>query len=79
TISGIVYEPGNRWENLKNICAAGGGEPVPGGVLGFRWAAPVVSLDTITAADVVGEASLIATASYRDRINTAIPKYTSAA
>lgn len=79
TIFGEVREPGDRWANLKNICAAGGGEPVfASAVLSFRYHAPAVALDTVTEADIADEdMSVVAMQSYRDRINTIVPKYRS--
>lgn len=79
TISGVCFEPGDRWTNLKDILAAGGAEPVfAGGTLGVRIRAPLVALDTITEADLVDEAqSVTSMQSYRDRLNTIIPKYRS--
>ena len=81
TIFGRVFEPGDKWANLKDICAAGGGTPIfAGAVLSFRYSAPVVALDTITEADIADEdMSVTAMQSYRDRINTIIPKYISSA
>lgn len=80
TMFGQVFEPGDRWANLKDICFAGGAEPIPGGVLSFKYHAPAIPLDTVTPADLVdGEHSVMAMASYRDRINTAVPKYRSPA
>lgn len=86
TIFGVVWEGGDRggsqqrWNNLREIALAGGGEPVPLSTLTFRYSAPVVALDTVTEADLtVAEQSVVAMQSFRDRINTAIPKYTSAA
>jgi len=78
-INGIVSEPGDRWNNLKDICAAGGAEPcIKGGRLGLRISAPRVSLDTITREDLADDdLSVPATRSYRDRLNTIIPKYKS--
>ena len=80
TIFGVVFEPGDRWANLKDICYAGGGEPVPGGVITFKYSAPKVALDTITVDDLVtdDEMSVVAMQSYRDRLNTVIPRYVSA-
>lgn len=79
TISGIAFEPGNRWDNLKDICFAGSAEPIPGPVLSFRYDAPAVALDTITEADIADEAmSVVAMQSYRDRINVVKPKRRSA-
>lgn len=78
TMFGVVYEPGDRWDNLKEICAAGGAQPIPGGVLSFKWHTPVVALDTITEADIADEdMSAVAMQSYRDRINIIVPKYRS--
>ncbi|USA39614.1 hypothetical protein NCF86_00170 [Pelagerythrobacter marinus] len=86
TMFGVVYEgvgtgeAERRWANLKDICFAGGAEPVPGGKLSFRYSAPVVALDTITEADLTEDpASVMAMQPFRDRINTAVPKYRSPA
>lgn len=80
TLFGRVFEPGDRWTNLRDICAAGGGEPVfSQAMLGFRWSTPLVALDTVTRDDIVGECSATRMASYRDRINTLVPKYISSA
>ncbi|MFZ5745284.1 MAG: phage tail protein, partial [Pseudomonadota bacterium] len=81
TIAGVVYEPADRWANLKDIAIAGGAVPlVSGGVLGFHYAAPRVALDTATDADLAdGDLSVTAMASWRDRINAVVPKYRSAA
>jgi hypothetical protein len=74
----VLFEPGDRWANLKDICAAGGAEPIPGAVLSFRYMAPAVALDTITEADIADEAmTAVAMQSYRDRINTVLPTYRS--
>lgn len=79
TISGVVGEPGDKWANLKDICAAGSGEPAfAGAVLSFRYDAPVVALDTVTEADVLDSQAVTFMQSYRDRLNTIIPKYRSA-
>lgn len=77
---GVVYEPGDRWANLKDICFAGGADPVALGQLTFRYRAPTVALDTITEADLTDDdQSVMAMQSFRDRINTGIPKYRSPA
>ncbi|MAG25033.1 hypothetical protein CMI47_05575 [Candidatus Pacearchaeota archaeon] len=77
---GVVYEPGERWANLKDICFAGGADPVALGQLTFRYRAPTVALDTITEADLTDDdQSVMAMQSFRDRINTGIPKYRSPA
>lgn len=79
TIFGVVFEPGDRWANLKDICYAGGAEPIPGGVLTFKYSAPKVALDTITVDDLVtdDEMSVVTMQSYRDRLNTVVPRYIS--
>jgi hypothetical protein len=80
-IFGAVYEPGDRWGNLRDIALAGGAQPVfSGGVLSFHYAAPRVALDIASDADIAGEdMSVTAMASWRDRINTVVPKYRSPA
>jgi hypothetical protein len=77
TCNGVIYEPGDKWANLKSILQAGGAEPCfRNGQLGLRINAPRVSLDTITIDDLAdGENVFPAMQSYRDRLNTIIPKY----
>lgn len=78
TMFGVVFEPGDRWQSLKDICAAGSAIPVPGGVLSFLYDAPAVALDTITEEDIADDdMSAVAMQSYRDRINIVLPKYRS--
>lgn len=73
-----VFEPADRWANLKDICFAGGAEPVAGGKLTFKYSAPVVALDTITVDDLTDDSrSVTGMQPFRDRINTVIPKYRS--
>lgn len=81
TIFGRIFEPGDRWANLKDIATAGGAVPAfSGAVLSVHFSAPVVALDTITEADIADEALTVTfMQSYRDRLNTIVPKYTSAA
>lgn len=80
SIFGVVYEPGSRWQNLRDIAAAGGAIPyVRNGILSFSYAAPRVVLDTFTEDDLAPEAdgSVTAMRSRFGRINTIIPKYRS--
>lgn len=79
TLFGVVYEPGDRWQNLRDICLAGGCEPILGaGGLGFHFATPRVSLGTVTAEDLAeGEASVVAQTTWRSRLNAIIPRYRS--
>lgn len=78
-IGGSIFEPHDRWENLKDILAAGGAEPIfAGGKITCRYRAPRVAMETIFEADL-GDADMeITTAqSYRDRLNGVVPKYRS--
>lgn len=78
-ISGTIYEPGDRWANLKDIMAAGGAEPVvTGGVLSVRYRAPQVALATITENDIADDdLTITAMQSYRERVNGIVPKFRS--
>jgi hypothetical protein len=80
-IGGVIYEPGDRWANLKDIMAAGAGEPVfAGGVLSVRFRAPMVALETITEDDLADDdMSVTAMQSYRNRLNGIVPKFRSEA
>ena len=77
----MIFEPGDRWANLKDILQAGGAEPLfIGGKLGLKINAPRVSLDTVTPADLADDdAEVTAMQSWRDRRNGIIPKYRSEA
>lgn len=81
TVGGTVYEPGDKWNNLKRIAQAGGGMPVlRGGVLGFRWHAVRVSLDTITRNDLAdGDMSAMSNRPWSERFNTLRPRFRSEA
>jgi hypothetical protein len=78
---GTIFEPGDRWDNLRNIAAAGGGEPVfSAGQVSVIFDAPRVALATITAADLAdGPVRERAMQSYRVRLNCIVPKYRSEA
>ena len=82
-VDGHVYDgPGlSLWDNLKRICAAGAAVPViSGGLLSVRFQSPKVALDTITAEDFAeGERIAPGTRTYKDRVNTLVPKYRSEA
>lgn len=80
-IGGVIFEPGDRWANLKRIMAAGSAEPIfAGGALSVKYDAPRVSLVTITAEDMAdSDGRVRAMQTWRDRINTIVPKYRSAA
>lgn len=80
---GHVFDgPGiSLWDNLKRICAAGSGVPViSGGLLSVRFQSPKVAIDTITVEDFAdGERLVPGMRSYKDRMNTMVPKYRSEA
>lgn len=77
-IFGRIFEPGDRWANLKDIAIAGGGVPIfSGGLLSVHFDAPAVSLGTITGADLAeGDYSTTKMQGYSNRINTIVPKIT---
>lgn len=77
--NGVLIEsgqPGERWANLKRLCAAGGCEPIQLGTgYSFRYQAPRVALDTITKDDYAdAEISYDAVTWSRERPNGLIPK-----
>lgn len=80
-VGGVIFEPGDRWANLKDIMAAGAGEPVfAGGVLSVRYRAPMVALETVTEDDLADDdMSVTAMQSYRNRLNGIVPKFRSEA
>ncbi|SEM63061.1 hypothetical protein SAMN05192583_0896 [Sphingomonas gellani] len=79
-LGGVVYSTDDKWNAFKQMLQAGGGEPLRlGAQIGCLVNTPRVSLATITVGDVVGEASVQATQSRRDRINAIIPRYRSEA
>ena len=53
TVNGIIYEPGDKWANLKRIAQAGGARPmIAGGILRFDYHAPRTSLYVIRRDDL---------------------------
>lgn len=76
---GTIYEPGNKWENLKRICQSGGAQPVLiGGVLRFDYQAPRTALATITRDDLAsGPLRDSLGRGWKDRHNTIVPRYRS--
>lgn len=81
TVGGTIYEPGDRWNNLKLICEAGGAEPYwNGGVLHVRYQAPRVAVDTFTADDLApGAVRIRAMKPSTERINGGTARYRSEA
>ncbi|WP_205411661.1 hypothetical protein [Sphingomonas carotinifaciens] len=81
-VGGRIFEPGNRWDNLKRILAAGGAEPAwRCGRLGVKVQAPRIALDTITANDLADDGDVVVGAmqGWEQRLNTLVPKYRSEA
>lgn len=82
-LGGTIYEgPGiSKWDNLKRICAAFSAVPIwNGGLLDLKLSKPVVALDTITRDDLAGDSIAVpAMKSWRDRVNTVVPRYRSEA
>ncbi|WP_260581207.1 phage tail protein [Sphingopyxis sp. PET50] len=78
-VGGVIFEPGDRWANLKRIMAAGSAEPIfSGGMLSVKYDAPRVSLVTITPDDYAdGAYRTPGMQTWRERLNTIIPKYRS--
>ena len=78
TVGGQVSTGDDKWEVLKAILQAGGGEPVrDGAILSCIVQAPRVSIATIGAGDLIGKASVPRSRPRRERINGIIPKYRS--
>ena len=80
-VGGTIYEPGDKWNNLKLVCQAGGCEPVlAGGFLRWRWQKPHVSLRTITPDDLANpDLEVPSNQTWKARRNTIIPRYRSSA
>lgn len=80
-VNGFIYDgPGiSQWDNLKRICAAGAATPLwSGGQLSVRFQSPKVALDTITIEDFAeGEYISPGMRTWKDRVNTMVPKYRS--
>lgn len=67
-----------KWDVLKALCQAGGGEPVRlGATLSCIINTPRVPIGTITRNDLIGNASITTTQTRRDRVNGIIPTYRS--
>jgi hypothetical protein len=81
TVNGVLYEPGDKWNNLKRICETGAADPVlAGGVLRFDFQAPRTSLYTITKDDLAdGEVTASLSKGWKNRHNTLVPRYRSEA
>lgn len=80
-LGGVIYEPNNKWNNLKLIMEAGGARPVHNNaILSVVFDAPKTALDTFTEDDLApGDVAIPSTQSFRDRINGIVPRYRSEA
>lgn len=75
TIGGTISSGDDKWNAVKMMAQAGGGEPIRmAAKLGCMVSAPRVSLATVTSADVIGKGSVVATQPRRSRINGIIPR-----
>ena len=80
TVGGVTFSNEDKWNTLKLIMQAGGGQPITlGGRLSGLQSSPKVSAATITSDELVGPASVVATQSQRSRLNGGIPRYRSEA
>lgn len=81
TVNGTIYEPGDKWNNLKRICESGAAQPVlSGGILTFDYQAPRTSLYTVTRDDLAdGMVSAQIGRGWKERHNTLVPRYRSPA
>ncbi|KZE16232.1 hypothetical protein [Sphingomonas hankookensis] len=80
TCGGEVSTGDDKWQVLKSILQAGGGEPIKdGATLSCMVNAPRVPIATIGRDDIVGEISAPKTQPRRDRVNGIIPTYRSEA
>lgn len=71
---GVVSSVDDKWEVLKMMAQAGGGECIRlGGRLSAFVNAPRVSIGTIETGDLVGEASIATSQFIRSRINGVVP------
>lgn len=73
--SGLVYTGDQKWDVLKMLAQAGGGDMVwEGARLSCTVSAPKVSVDTIRSSDLRGPVKIVGTQTRRTgRINTIIP------
>lgn len=79
-IGGTITSADQKWNALKLIAQAGGGEPIrQRSKLSCMISTPRVSLATITEKDLVGRGSVTGTQRRRDRINGIVPRIPSEA
>jgi hypothetical protein len=76
TCGGVAYSSDAPFTVLEQLLRAGGGAPIQlGGALSCVVRTPRVSLATLTGADIIGSIDMSSAPSWRDRYNTAFPRY----
>ncbi len=78
-VGGLLDGSGDKWNTLRAILYSSAAEPLDlGGLLSCRYESPKVSLATITGDDLAdGDIIVPAMKTWRDRINSVIPRYRS--
>ncbi|MFC3711255.1 hypothetical protein ACFOMD_01650 [Sphingoaurantiacus capsulatus] len=77
-IGGVVSSVDAKWNVLKMMLQAGGGEPLRlGAKISCLINTPRVALATIREGDIIGDASVAATKPRRERFNAVVPLYRS--
>lgn len=77
---GVISSVDDKWEVMKMLGQAGGGQPVRlGGQLSAHVEGPRVAIATITTEDVVGRCSVAGTQFERRRLNSVVPVFRSEA
>lgn len=81
TIGGVIFEPGSRWQNLRDILSAGAASPVfAAGTLSVHYQAPRIALDSIDEDDLADDpGDFTPWPQWQEGINGIIPKYRSEA
>lgn len=77
-IGGVVTSADKKWDVLKAMLQAGGGEPIKaGGKVSCISCTPKMALATIYTEHIKGKVTVTGTKSRRDRYNRIIPRYRS--
>lgn len=78
TVGGQISTGDDKWDALKAILQAGGGEPIrDGAMLSCIIQAPRVSIATIGAGDLIAKATVPRSRPRKERLNGIVPKYRS--
>ena len=79
SVGGTIFEPADKWNNLKLICQSAAAEPVLlGSTLTVRFSAPRIAIGRITADDLAdGDLVVPGSPDWRDAKNVIIPKFRS--